>query len=391
MSAKIAKIENPAPKPKCSICFEEYESGFRFPCGHEFCNDCVQSNAKPVCPGHQCGHTMFEHEFIEAVHKSSDTLNETFVNYENDYYKKQTRQCYKCRQHSGSCQIDRATCEYCETEVCGRCLNAPHEGSCFFQIMLEREPVKAALGDVPLQTCFSCLAFAEKKDGCDHISCAECGVEQCFKCGQNYHFIHPVQECNAIRYPPNFPDLTSWANHYMHCSAYFGHKPYTLKFIAGGLTAFANCILRNEYGKSLQNVIDAFGIWFKLFPLDSPVAMTQIKFEQSVLSFANLIVKQALVFQLIRIESRADKSEANVTRIQLLLTRIVARDETRAMIKQSSLINDFNNYVLQLQKCIVHRNDIIPWFKTQFVNSVTNSNHPFVSEIKGTLQAYMQM
>jgi hypothetical protein len=365
METKIAKTEVTSEVTTCPICFDSINNSFQFSCGHTFCSECVQSYAKPQCPDPKCKLIMNDLLFIEKVYQSGH-ITETFINFETNFYIKQNKQCYKCRQYSTPCENDSAICEHCKADVCGKCLRAPHNGSCFSQIIKERKQIFDAMSETPFQVCFSCLAPMEKKEGCDHMNCPDCGIEQCFKCGENWHFLHPIKPCRELRRPAKFETFRAYGEYYIAYSWLFQHKKLMLNFIANAYTGFANGYLRNDFTDMLQNVINTFGLWIEIFPLHQPSTMTATIFNSAVVNFTSTFVKQATIHQLCL---EAENPE-NKVRVNNLITDILVKEKIRHAIEKSKLIPEFTKFVTQLQKTIIHRNDILPWLKEHFVEII---------------------
>ena len=168
-------------------------SSAKLACGHRMCHDCLKrifemSVKDPVhMPPRCCG---TEHIPLKHVDKLFDTKFKLSWNRKyQEYHTKNRIYCptLKCGEWIKPSHIHTslgrkfAQCPRCRTKVCTLCNNKMHKST-----ECPKDPEIAKLveqaKDLGWQRCYSCSAFVEKKEGCNHMTC-RCLAEFCILCG----------------------------------------------------------------------------------------------------------------------------------------------------------------------------------------------------------------
>jgi hypothetical protein len=190
-------------------------------CGHRMCHDCLKrvfemsvkdpAHMPPKC----CGE---EHIPLKHVEKLFDIKFKMHWNLKyQEFHTKNRIYCpvLKCGEWIKPSQIHTekgrkcAVCPRCKTKVCPSCNGKMHKST-----ECPNDPEIAKLVEQAKekgwQRCYSCNAFVEKKEGCNHMTC-RCLAEFCIVCGSkwktcdcpwfNYHNLPNPDRLNDMRIP----------------------------------------------------------------------------------------------------------------------------------------------------------------------------------------------
>ena len=190
-------------------------------CGHRMCHDCLKrvfdmsikdpAHMPPKC----CGE---EHIPLKHVEKLFDIKFKKHWNIKyQEFHTKNRIYCpaLKCGEWIKPSHIYTekgrkcAVCPRCKTKVCPSCNGKMHKST-----ECPNDPEIAKLVEQAKekgwQRCYSCNAFVEKKEGCNHMTC-RCMAEFCIVCGSkwktcdcpwfNYHNLPNPDRLNDMRIP----------------------------------------------------------------------------------------------------------------------------------------------------------------------------------------------
>eukprot|EP00943_MAST-04B_sp_MAST-4B-sp1_P007402 g7402.t1 len=206
-----ASEATPASQAECVVCYETYNKmEENFPtlsdCKHEptVCKGCLdkhvleEMNGKGniedlKCPSASCT-VKFTHSDVKKVTQKStferydDILTKRFLSKMSNFTWCKAEGC-----GSGQCHLDEHRCPIMTCSACGRrsCFthNIPwHEGQTCTQydeaLAAERDGDRLNMEYIRRvgKQCPSCKIAIEKNDGCDHMTCRNCGHEFCWLC-----------------------------------------------------------------------------------------------------------------------------------------------------------------------------------------------------------------
>ena len=165
-------------------------------CGHRMCHDCLKrifemSVKDPAHMPPKC--CTDQHIPLKHVDKLFDLKFKMLWNRKyQEYHTKNRIYCptLKCGEwikpsHIHTSQGRKyALCPRCKTKVCTLCNNKMHRSS-----DCPKDPEIAKLVEQAKekgwQRCYSCNAFVEKREGCNHMTC-RCMAEFCIVCGSKW-------------------------------------------------------------------------------------------------------------------------------------------------------------------------------------------------------------
>lgn len=212
------------PLVECLTCGSDdipYAQSAKLACGHRMCNDCLKrifemSVKDPVHMPPKC--CTDQYIPLKHVDKLFDDKFKTLWNRKyQEYHTKNRIYCpaLKCGEwikpsHIHTMQGRKyAKCPRCRTIVCTLCNNKMHKST-----DCPKDPEIAKLveqaKDEGWQRCYSCNAFVERKEGCNHMTC-RCLAEFCILCGSkwktcecpwfNYAHLPDPDRLNNMRVP----------------------------------------------------------------------------------------------------------------------------------------------------------------------------------------------
>ena len=165
-------------------------------CSHRMCHDCLKrifemSVKDPAHMPPKC--CTDQHIPLKHVDKLFDLKFKMLWNRKyQEYHTKDriycpTLKCGEWIKPSHICTLQGrkvAICPRCKTKVCTMCNNKMHKST-----ECPKDPEIAKLVEQAKeqgwQRCYSCSAFVEKKEGCNHITC-RCMAEFCIICGAQW-------------------------------------------------------------------------------------------------------------------------------------------------------------------------------------------------------------
>lgn len=189
---------------ECLICFSEPEDPRTAPCGHLYCQTCLQgylissieTRKFPLkCVGNQntpiCT-TEFPIPFIGKALPKTD-MDDLFAAVFNDYIQLHIKDFQYCptpdcsNVYSTTTTGEMVTCSECFVGICTTCNVEAHDG----QTCAEYKGLDPVEGDKLFQewkekagvkACPTCGTSIEKNGGCNHMECRNCKSHICWVC-----------------------------------------------------------------------------------------------------------------------------------------------------------------------------------------------------------------
>lgn len=200
--------ESKTPTPRdgeenCLICLTKAEEPRITPCGHLYCQACLQGYLKSVidtrnfpikCVGTQDTPTCaseFPLPFIQKVLAKVDLDNlfeaafgDFIQRHLKDYQYCPTPDC--CNVYSTTTDGELITCPECFAAICTRC-NVDHDGQTCgeYKSSMDTEgetQFKEWKESKGVKACPTCKSAIEKTDGCNHMVCTTCKSDICWEC-----------------------------------------------------------------------------------------------------------------------------------------------------------------------------------------------------------------
>lgn len=206
----------------CCICFSEFPGfGFtRLPCQHHFCKSCVQqycnmhvkdgSVMNLTCPDVGCKESVPPGLLRDLLDKEAFERWEELLLQKTLDSMPDVIYCPKCRTPSIEDPDHLVQCSKCRFSFCSLCMATWHPGqNCMtpeakLRILQSRRQGRA-LGEETLRQerelmneclamdyikreakqCPTCKMAVEKSEGCNKMTCSNCGGYFCFQCGQS--------------------------------------------------------------------------------------------------------------------------------------------------------------------------------------------------------------
>jgi hypothetical protein len=207
-NVEISKIQiecsTKASELICRVCYisHEAETMLTFPCGHEFCSECVKGYlyheikegrvlnircCQAECEG------IFEDSVLECILDKS--LYEKYLKFKRNKVVESDPNSRWCPNPNCAQVIiredfftDYLKCKICSTEVCFQCKDRWHPG------LLCEEAVDRAYEEYAkgkdIQRCPKCKVRVEKESGCNHMTCSMCDYQWCWLCRRKYKKSH---------------------------------------------------------------------------------------------------------------------------------------------------------------------------------------------------------
>lgn len=235
----------------CEICFEEVKDCAEVPCGHKFCNGCMDCYISEViqsdigasreaicCPGVNCK-ILLEDEFVLKVLTDQQmkekyyriitcnfVMNNALIKYcprekcsnaikipEGELSEMFSVCCSCCYWFCFQCQTDAHEPLSCEQAEFWRSLSVADT--------LSRDWIKNFT-----KKCPNCMANIEKNGGCMHMTCRHCKHEFCWIClakWGNHRNCDANQATNAANGP------TKFSRRFEHFNGHYQHMREALK------------------------------------------------------------------------------------------------------------------------------------------------------------------
>ena len=215
----------------CVICDDEYmQSNFTTyqKCSHSFCKSCwlnylsVNINDKKLskikCIDSSCQEILSDYFIYTLIKSDSDDKNELLLKFNENKLRQEILNNPKkkfcpfpnCNSYAKR-NNKKEKFVKCENghSFCFYCLKEPHEGKECPREMDEKMEEFAKKKFI--KKCPKCKIWIEKKAGCNHIICIECGFQWCWLCNQKYDDISHYKEgkCKGFQFfnPKNEEDI----------------------------------------------------------------------------------------------------------------------------------------------------------------------------------------
>ena len=189
-------------KMECPICnddFIETEKNKVEKCGHSFCDSCwydflsvnIKENKLPSikCLEHDCGEKLTD-EFIINLLNSDTTLIKKYKRYKLELEIMKDPNKKLCPYPDCDSYLELK--EIREKDVkclnnhkyCFVCLKKPH-GTLPCEAKMDSSLINYAKNHF-VKKCPKCGIITEKNNGCNHITCSNCGHQWCWLCNETY-------------------------------------------------------------------------------------------------------------------------------------------------------------------------------------------------------------
>lgn len=204
----------------CGICYDGGVDSYSMLCGHSFCKSCWHSYLalgfqrgpsfilNATCPQHDCSErlTTYDMDVIQSQlgNKWNDVYFSSFLDHSEQYRRCTGPDCWMVAaiRHFQVNLCRTVTCTRCDTPFCFACGNAPHEpaGCNAFQEWNRIFGSSTFWVKKNAKFCPSCKVPIEKNDGCNHMTCSQCGADFCWLCLSLLQMHLQAHTCN--RYDP---------------------------------------------------------------------------------------------------------------------------------------------------------------------------------------------
>eukprot|EP01130_Rhizamoeba_saxonica_P009075 TRINITY_DN3683_c0_g1_i4.p1 TRINITY_DN3683_c0_g1~~TRINITY_DN3683_c0_g1_i4.p1 ORF type:complete len:396 (-),score=53.41 TRINITY_DN3683_c0_g1_i4:92-1279(-) len=212
---------------ECLICFCDYleNDGYRYPdCQHIYCLDClnhyytININEGKVldlmCPNPAC------ETVVEPVHIQAVVSNEIYAKFDSflaialinadptTVWCTNPKGCETAIK-ANSEVTKHIICEVCNWEFCMECTEEWHEGTCedYEKWMIKNKKANKKFKKFErkyCKKCPKCKIRIQKVDGCNHMSCGNCGYQFCWLCNgkytSNHYDAYNVLGCPGLQY-----------------------------------------------------------------------------------------------------------------------------------------------------------------------------------------------
>ncbi|THU91481.1 hypothetical protein K435DRAFT_759253 [Dendrothele bispora CBS 962.96] len=215
--------------PKCIICAETVSPSFTAPCGHRYCQICLENYVTVSIKDEssfppQCCRQPFPLD-LELKEPSSSRLSPSSLS--SVLSNPALIRCLKEKAHEFSvpsgdrlycpnlqCSVFLGsfnalriearpvpiTCSSCGATVCPQCKGVSHTGlKCPASPELAESQFRKLVKEKKWQTCPQCREIVERTEGCPHMVC-RCKAEFCYGCGSNWD-----EGMGCICGPPRVP------------------------------------------------------------------------------------------------------------------------------------------------------------------------------------------
>ena len=192
---------------ECQICYCSYSREdilYCDECETMSCLDCMslhfvakirQGDVRVTCLGHGCLRVLSEQMVAAFAPDLMPLFRKNQIEIENNPLKKTCPSCHKVEKVNNKNET-MVQCADCSLQWCFSCHAPWHKGITCKMFMQDVEGrgkkalkywAKSKGKENPnARKCPKCQFFIERISGCDHMTCARCKTEFCFKCGEKY-------------------------------------------------------------------------------------------------------------------------------------------------------------------------------------------------------------
>ncbi|RDB20509.1 ATP-dependent RNA helicase DEAH11, chloroplastic [Hypsizygus marmoreus] len=188
----------------CPICYDQVSIPIKLGCKHTYCSACIRhyvtsaddSTSFPlVCLGDEAKcRTPISIPTIQhfLTRQQYDRLVQVAFSVYVDHHSQDLKYCTTpdCNQIYRSNSGTTLKCPSCFAEVCSSCHDDAHEG-----MLCQEQKLRKAFTEQldeawatknGIKRCPACQVWIEKKDGCNHITCAKCNAHSCWICMKTF-------------------------------------------------------------------------------------------------------------------------------------------------------------------------------------------------------------
>ncbi|XP_012724238.3 probable E3 ubiquitin-protein ligase RNF217 [Fundulus heteroclitus] len=229
----------------CRVCLEEKTIASLPCCGKAVCDECLKLYVSSQvwvgkvligCPIPECSGTLEEGLMIS--HMSNEELAKYHYFLELSQLDSSTKPCPQC-SHFTSLKAHatnrsehkyKIQCSSCQFVWCFKCHAPWHEGLKCRDYrkgdkLLRTWASVIEQGQRNAQKCPKCKIHIQRTEGCDHMTCAQCNTNFCYRCGERYRH---------LRF---FGDHTSNLSVFGCKYRYLPDKPHLRRLIRGSVCA----------------------------------------------------------------------------------------------------------------------------------------------------------
>ncbi|OWF49154.1 uncharacterized protein LOC110452159 [Mizuhopecten yessoensis] len=198
-------------RTECEVCYERTSVRKRLCCDFPVCEPCMEKYVEEKV--NNGGVTIQCIGPCESLVHRDEILSRLSVEMKEKYYKflvdaNQDPMVKTCPQCSTIQNITKeelraakkrvkgfrtnVTCPKCDLVWCFSCHAPAHEGvTCKDfkkgdKLLKSWARIKTTGRELNAQKCPRCKVFIERKGGCDHMTCKQCGTSFCYRCGERY-------------------------------------------------------------------------------------------------------------------------------------------------------------------------------------------------------------
>ncbi|XP_033726495.1 uncharacterized protein DDB_G0292642-like isoform X2 [Pecten maximus] len=204
------------PRTDCEVCYEKTSVRKRLCCDFPVCDPCMEKYVEEKvtngvvtiqCIGY-CKSFVHRDEILSRLSaEMKEKYYRFLVNANQDPMVKTCPQCstvynmtkeeVKTAKKKAKGLRTNVTCSKCELVWCFPCQAPAHQGITCKEFAkgdkLLKSWAKVKTGiEWNAQQCPRCKVFIQRKGGCDHMTCKQCGTSFCYRCGERYITNHII-------------------------------------------------------------------------------------------------------------------------------------------------------------------------------------------------------
>ncbi|CAL9692258.1 unnamed protein product [Knipowitschia caucasica] len=245
LSHRLSTEQDDAEAQLCRVCLESKTIVPLSCCGMAVCEECLKlyvssqvRMAKPFvsCPSPDCSGFLDEDLLLSLLTSAEAARYRYFL--ELSQLDSSTKPCPQCNHFTSlkdhaPCSSEnkyKILCDSCQFLWCFKCHAPWHDGLKCREYRKGDKLLRSWAnviqhGQRNAQKCPQCKIHIQRTEGCDHMTCAQCNTNFCYRCGERYRH---------LRF---FGDHTSNLSVFGCKYRYLPGKPHLRRFVRGSVCA----------------------------------------------------------------------------------------------------------------------------------------------------------